>query len=407
MTDQTKFGGISFAQIGTVGDDGHPIPGRRSANNREHRNPVNIQRYAQIMLAAHDAGLDNPFPPAKATRWQPEEGEAVVFDYDGRHRIIAHKDMLLALAEKAGQSSTESTEAAHEEPYPCEFIDCDSEVSAYTKALLLAAQSDATHGVQLTKGDVAFHFGLLVDDKAIDPTDYGQVSEVTGCSLRYAQELTRPYRTAQTETRDSAIKATLSEGLSVRKTAEKHGVSNGLVSKLRKEISSVHVARSAENEHPQNHRETEPTRSIHNASGEILHVDEKANSQSTSTTNQPSNGCGQSGHIDQKTTSLNSSEVGQAAGGGYSKGTEKRNKTGEVEVRYDLRGALNAYPKAANDLLGDFVDMPPDEWTASLPDLMAIEDVAATVALAQESHNKAGEFLAMLADHLKAKAEAA
>ena len=82
-----------------------------------------------------------------------------------------------------------------------------------------------------------------------------------------------------------------------------------------------------------------------------------------------------------------------------------RNQSGPIEFPYDLVDALSAYPLAAHDLLGNFADQPPVEWTASLQDQMAIEFVIAMVAAAKESHRKVDDFLDLLADHLKAKSE--
>jgi len=216
MTEAT-LGSISYAGARTRTDDGEILADRKCANNRAAWNEANVARYHQQMLDMHQQGIDyrESFPPVAATR-----GGGYVFLYDGEHRLRAHCQTVAVYSQSAG--SDEASRIRESEPFPCAYLDYETEEDAYRQALLLAGPSDMRHGVRLNRADVGAYFAKLVAADAIDPADTTSIVDLTGCSLRHANRLTEPYRDEKTLERDQAIAADLATGASIRSVSEKH-----------------------------------------------------------------------------------------------------------------------------------------------------------------------------------------
>lgn len=159
---------------------------------------------------------------------------------DGYHRLFAHQALGLAEIEAEVRRGTRED------------------------ALRLSLAANATHGKKRTLGDFKRGYKIAVHNALVEADDSVGLMELLRCSIRTAEELTEDARTAvlaaRKKARDAGIIDALDRKEAVRDTAERLGLSAGLVSEVQRAAllareadavaasEAVHVAQTAERE---------------------------------------------------------------------------------------------------------------------------------------------------------------
>src|SRR4051794_25951813 len=140
------------------------------------------------------------FPPVLAVR----DGDTLWLA-DGYHRWHAHKALGVPTIEAEVRPGTR------------------------LDALRYSLTANATHGKPRTDGDYRRAYGIAVSNRLIEPTDTNGLMQLTGCSSRMAEGLTKTARDRAKAERDAAWEVEKASGKPVKEIAQDHGVSERTV----------------------------------------------------------------------------------------------------------------------------------------------------------------------------------